>query len=132
MFQASPPQSTPAAPAAPLTEADKLEAVLARTAAGDLQPAKLAVLSLSNCSAVAWDIKVLEGILTGVPGTMETADLQTIVDSRDPMKIVPASGMENLQIDQSWEVYRTLDCSHLRKLAKAELVRRQNVPGTAA
>jgi hypothetical protein len=130
MFQASSQPVPPVAP--PLSEADKLEAVLARALAGDQQPAKMAVMSLTNRSAVPWDIKVLEQILTGVPAAMAIADLQTIVDSRDPMQKVSSAGMENLQIDRSWDVYRTLDCSHLRKLAKQELGRRQDDPGNAA
>src|SRR5438552_10754791 len=79
MFQSSSPERAPAAPAPPLSEAQRLEALLAQAAAGDQQPAKRAVMSLTSRSAVVWDIKVLEEILTGVPATMETVDLQTTV-----------------------------------------------------
>ena len=129
MFQVSSQPLPP--PPAPLTEADRIERLLARALAGDQQPVKMAVMSLAKRSAVDWDVRVLEAILKGVPATMETADLQTIVDSRDPMLKVSSAGMENLQIDKSWDVYRTLDCSHLRKLAKLELARRQDGPTAA-
>jgi hypothetical protein len=132
MFQASSPVAAPAAPAAPLSEADQLAALLARATAGDPQPAKMAVLKLVNKSAGPWDIKVLEQILTGASASLEEADLQAIVDSRDPTQKVSSAGMENLHIDGTWDVYRTLDCSHLRKLAKQELSRRQENPDTAA
>jgi hypothetical protein len=131
MFQASSPLPAPAAPAAPLSEAEKLAALLTRATAGDAQPAKSAVLSLVNKSAGPWDLKVLEQILNGAPASMEKADLQAIVDSRDPTQKVSSAGMENLHIDGTWDAYRTLDCSHLRKLAKQELSRRQETPGTA-
>jgi hypothetical protein len=131
MFQAS-SQAPPAVPVPRLTEADKLEALLARALAGDQQPAKMAVASLTNKKATPWDIKVLEQILTGAPASMEAADLQAIVDSRDPTQKISSAGMENLQIDRTWDVFRTLDCSHLRKLAKQELKSRQENPDTAA
>ena len=132
MFQANPPENAPAAAARPLSEAEKLAALLARALAGDQQPAKMAVMSLTNKTAGPWDIKVLEEILTGAPASMEAADLQAIVDSRDPSQKISSAGMENLHIDQTWDVYRTLDCSHLRKLAKQELSQRQDIPGSAA
>jgi hypothetical protein len=131
MFQVSSPENTPAAPR-PLSEAEKLAALLTRALAGDSQPAKLAVMSLTNKTAGPWDLKVLEEILTGAPASLEVADLQAIVDSRDPSQKISSAGMENLQIDRTWDVYRTLDCSHLRKLAKQELSQRQNIPGNAA
>jgi hypothetical protein len=132
MFQANSPESAAAAPPRPLSEAEKLAALLARAVAGDQQPGKMAVMSLANRTAGPWDLKVLEEILTGAPASMEAADLQAIVDSRDPSQKISSAGMENLHIDQTWDVYRTLDCSHLRKLAKQELGQRQNIPGSAA
>ena len=115
-----------------MSEAEKLAALLTRALAGDQQPGKMAVLSLTNQTAAQWDLKVLEEILNGAPASMAADDLQAIVDSRDPTQKISAAGMENLQIDQNWDVYRTLDCSHLRKLAKQELSRRQAIPGNAA
>ena len=132
MFQASSPVAAPATPAAPLSEADRLKAVVARATAGDSQPGKAAVLSLVNKTAGQWDIKVLEQILNGASASLEEADLRAIVDSRDPSQKISSAGMENLHIDGTWDVYRTLDCSHLRKLAKQELSRRQENPDTAA
>jgi hypothetical protein len=132
MFQANSPENAPAAPPRPLSEAEKLAALLARAIAGDQQPGKLAVMSLTNKTAGPWDLKVLEEILTGAPASMEVADLQAIVDSRDPSQKISSAGMENLHVDQTWDVYRTLDCSHLRKLAKQELGQRQSIPGSAA
>jgi hypothetical protein len=131
MFQGS-SQVPPAAPAPPLTEAAKLEALVTRAIAGDQQPAKIAVVSLTNRKATPWEIRVLEEILKGAPASMETADLQAIVDSRDQTQKISSAGMENLQIDRTWDVFRTLDCSHLRKLAKLELGRRKENPSSAA
>ena len=132
MFQVNSAENAPAPPPRPLSEAEKLAALVARALAGDQQPAKMAAISLTNKSAGPWDIKVLEEIMTGAPATIEAADLQAIVDSRDPSQKISSAGMENLHIDQTWDVYRTLDCSHLRKLAKQELSQRQNFPGSAA
>ena len=132
MFQANAPENAPAAPPRPPSEAEKLAALLARAQEGDQQPGKKAVMSLTNKTAGPWDLKVLEEILAGAPASMEVADLQAIVDSRDPSQKISSAGMENLHIDQTWDVYRTLDCSHLRKLAKQELSQRQNIPGSAA
>ncbi len=129
MFQASAPAVPPSAP---LSEADKLAALVARATAGDQQPGKAAVLSLVNKSAGPWDLKILEQILKGAPVSLEESDLQAIVDSRDPTQKVSSAGMENLHVDGTWDVYRTLDCSHLRKLAKQELSRRQDNPDAAA
>jgi hypothetical protein len=131
MFQAS-SQAPPAVPSRPLSEAAKLEALLEGAIAGDQQPAKMAVASLTNRKATPWEIRVLEEILKSAPASIETADLQAIVDSRDPTQKISSAGMENLQIDRTWDVFRTLDCSHLRKLAKQELGRRKENPSTAA
>ncbi len=132
MFQASSPEPAPAAAPRPLTEAEKLAALVARAIAGDAQPGKMSVMSLANKNATPWDIKVLEEILNGAPASLEDTDLQAIVDSRDPTQKISSAGMENLQIDRTWDVFRTLDCSHLRKLAKQVLGSRQNFPGNAA
>ncbi|MBI2680526.1 MAG: hypothetical protein HYX25_05905 [Candidatus Solibacter usitatus] len=131
MFQASSPENAPAA-TRPLSEPEKLAALLTRSLAGDQQPGKMAVMSLTNKTAGQWEIRVLEEILTGAPASMEPADLQAIVDSRDPSQKVSSAGMENLHVDHTWDVYRTLDCSHLRKLAKQELSQRQSFPVSAA
>lgn len=110
---------------AQMGEMAQLEAARALVAAGDVRPVKEAITCLVNKDSSAWRVKLLEETLSATPGIMASADVRILSEVSDPLQRVSSDSVADLKSPgMEWDVYRNLDCSRLRQLAKLELKRR--------